>query len=236
MALPDPLTALARDHDLSFPLVVRAGSKAYGLDVEGSDDDTVGVFVATLRTLVSIDGLHRDTYTGEKPDFTVHEIGKFCRLALRGNPAILEVLWSEEALQCDALGRELVDGRRRFIHRGSLEVYVSYAAAQLKKMAAGKGIHARGGVYGTKFGMHLIRLLKSGLALGRTGEVTVRIPAREADLLREIRSGQQTMQQVIDLALPLLEDLQRLSADNGLPPEPDRRWVEDLVVRARMSR
>src|SRR5687767_234260 len=101
MELPEPLRRLADARKLSLSLVVRSGSKAYGMDVEGSDDDYVGVFVPRLAHLISMAGLERDTYAENDPDFTIHEIGKFCRLALKGNPAILETLWNPDVVVCD---------------------------------------------------------------------------------------------------------------------------------------
>jgi predicted nucleotidyltransferase len=98
-AVPHAVERLLRERDLELALLVRAGSKSYGLELAGSDDDYLGVFVPRLRELVSMRGLAAETHVGNEPDFTLHEIGKFCALALKGNPAILEVLWSR-AVPC----------------------------------------------------------------------------------------------------------------------------------------
>ena len=89
---PEVQETLTR-HDLGLCLLVQSGSKAYGISVEGSDDDYVGVFVPSLEKFLSIRGFGPETHAANDPDFTLHEIGKFCRLALKGNPAILETLW-----------------------------------------------------------------------------------------------------------------------------------------------
>src|SRR6185436_6970266 len=193
--VPKSIGELAASRHLAVCLLVRSGSKAYGIDVEGSDDDYVGVFIPRLRDFVSMAGLERDTYAENGPDFTIHEIGKFCRLALKGNPAILETLWNPNIVHRTEVGDELVRLKRQFLHRGSLDVYVDYAEAQLKKMVKGKGLHAKGGAYNGKYGAHLIRLLHSGLDLAQTGEVTVRVSSKLAETLLEIRSGQRTMEQ-----------------------------------------
>lgn len=77
---------------------MRSGSKAHGIDVEGSDDDYVGVFIPRLRDFVSMGGLERDTSAANDPDYAVHEIGKFCRLALKGT--------LEESFRSSALPEE----------------------------------------------------------------------------------------------------------------------------------
>ncbi|HLF93611.1 MAG TPA: nucleotidyltransferase domain-containing protein [Planctomycetota bacterium] len=236
MSVPDPIQAVLHADDLSLALLVRAGSKAYGIDVEGSDDDYVGVFVPPLRKFVSIHGIERDTYAGNGPDFTIHEIGKFCHLALKGNPAILEALWNPGILECDAWGRELLALRDRMVHRGSLEVYVAYAEAQMRKMVSGKGLHAKGGTYNGKYGAHLVRLLHAGIGLAAAREVMVRVPPDLAATLLSIRRAERSMEQVLEMARPLLERLKPLSETNTLPDKPDVEAVNDLVVRARLSR
>jgi len=234
--IPPVLRELASEKHLAYALVVRSGSKAYGIDVEGSDDDYVGVFVPRLRDLVSMGGIEKDTYAGNDPDYTVHEIGKFCRLALKGNPAILETLWNPDVIVCDGWGRALVGLRSRMLHRGSLVVYVEYAEAQLKRMVKGKGLHAKGGTYNGKYGAHLVRLLHAGIALAATGEVTVRVPPPLAALLLEIRTGKRSMEDVQALAAPLLDQLRRLASTNALPERPDTEAVDALVREARLSR
>lgn len=236
MPVPDAIRAVVEHDDLSLPLLVRAGSKAYGIDVEGSDDDYVGVFIPRLPRFLSIHGIAHDTYARNDPDFTIHEIGKFCHLALKGNPAILEMLWNPELLECDAWGRELLALRDRMLHRGSLEVYVAYAEAQMKKMVSGKGLHAKSGTYNGKYGAHLVRLLHAGIGLAAAREVMVRVPPALAATLLSIRKAERSMEQVLELARPLLERLKRLSETNTLPEKADVEAVNDLVVRARLSR
>jgi hypothetical protein len=81
--IPLSIASLLRERDLELTLLVRAGSKSYGLELAGSDDDYLGVFVPRLRELVSIRGLAAETHVGNDPDFTLHEIGKFCAGARR---------------------------------------------------------------------------------------------------------------------------------------------------------
>lgn len=221
--------------NLSLCLLVQSGSKAYGIDIEGSDDDFVGVFVPPLADFLSIYGFGPESHVGSDPDFTLHELGKFCRLALKGNPAILETLWNPNLVSQTPTGEALVSLRRKFLHRGSLNVYVDYAEAQLRKMVRGKGLHAKGGAYNGKYGAHLIRLLHSGLDLADTGEVTVRVSAELAAVLIEVRTGRRSMEDVLGMARPLLERLKGLARENRLPAHPDEPRINEFVVKARRS-
>lgn len=220
---------------LHLCLLVLSGSRAYGIEVEGSDDDYVGIFVPALEDFLGVYGFGPETHTGSGPDFTLHELGKFCRLALKGNPTILETLWNPNVVAQTPVGERLVGLRKSFLHRGSLEVYVDYAEAQLKRMVKGKGLHAKGGTYNPKYGAHLVRLLHAGIALAEAGEVTVRVPPEQAKTLLEIRSGARTMKDVLALARPLLERLKGLAKENPLPPQPDVAAVNALVVEARRN-
>lgn len=235
MLIPQQIDDVLSRGRLSLCFLVRSGSKAYGIDVEGSDDDYVGVFVPSLRDFLSLRGYGAETHAGNDPDFTLHELGKFCRLALKGNPAILETLWNPTVLHCTKVGEELVRLKRSFLHRGSLEVYVDYAEAQLKKMVKGTGLHAKGGTYNGKYGAHLIRLLHSGLDLAETAEVTVRVSPKLAETLLEIRTGKKSMAQVQAMARPLLEKLRGLTRENALPARADEERINAFVIEARRS-
>jgi predicted nucleotidyltransferase len=235
-AIPVAIARLARERDLEIALLVRAGSKAYGLELATSDDDYLGVFVPRLRELVSIPGLAAETHAGNEPDFTLHEIGKFCALALKGNPAILETLWNPCVLAETLWGGRLRALRGRCLHRGSLGVYVEYAEAQLRKMAKGQGLHAKGGSYNPKYGVHILRLLHAGLHLGREREVMVRVPPQLAATLMRVRKGELGAEDVVAMAGPLLAELRAAAAGSSLADAPDAAAFDDLVAAARLSR
>ncbi len=234
-SVPPEIRARIEQRASSLALLVRAGSKAYGIDIETSDDDYLGVFVARLRDFLSIEGIPSESIDGHDPDFTLHEIGKFCALGLKGNPAILETLWNPDVVIQDAWGRELISLRARFLHRGSLDVYASYAEAQLRKMVRGGSLHAKGSAYNAKYGTHLVRLLHCGLDLASTGEVRVRVGPELAKVLLQIRRGDLAESDVLAMAEPLLAALKRKTTSNDLPASADRDAIEDLVVRARLA-
>jgi predicted nucleotidyltransferase len=71
------------------------GSQAYGLDTDQSDFDRYGVFLAPTRSILGIYPIH-ETLTQTAPDSTMHELGKFVRLAIKANPTILDLLYLED--------------------------------------------------------------------------------------------------------------------------------------------
>jgi predicted nucleotidyltransferase len=78
------------------------GSHSYGLNVETSDIDLVGIYIASIDELLL--GNRRDNsdpgYIGqiqdEKGDIVLYEIERYIELAGKANPSVLECLFTEQ--------------------------------------------------------------------------------------------------------------------------------------------
>ena len=83
-----------REHTIYAAVV---GSRAFGLDTDDSDTDTRGVYVAPTEAFWSLakPPAHVD---GPEPEWFSWEVERFCELALKSNPNLLEVLHSRELL------------------------------------------------------------------------------------------------------------------------------------------
>lgn len=82
------LDRVRRSDVLLFETV--AGSHAYGTNLDGSDQDLRGVFVATRGLLGGLDRIEQ--VTDERNDQVYYEIGRFVELLLRNNPNALEII------------------------------------------------------------------------------------------------------------------------------------------------
>lgn len=111
-------------------LKVRAGSRAQGLETPESDEDSRGVCVPDKRSLFGLTPFEQWESPGG--DHVVYALAKFARLALAGNPNLLEVLWTEAPgiLFCDELGARLRAGRELFLSRRAGERFLGYAEEQ----------------------------------------------------------------------------------------------------------
>jgi predicted nucleotidyltransferase len=69
------------------------GSHSHNTQLPTSDVDYLLVYAAPRDAIL---GLFKrpDTVDGTKPDFQAHEVGKFCELLIKGNPAIVEMLFT----------------------------------------------------------------------------------------------------------------------------------------------
>ena len=95
------------------------GSTAYGLTTSSSDVDTLGAYVAPTEKVLGLSGHTYTTntivFSAPQPDGAFHELGKYCTLALKANPTILELLFLPDYVYCSKVGAELVSLRTKFL-------------------------------------------------------------------------------------------------------------------------
>ena len=127
---PDFSVQRVRQSDMLF-LDVIAGSHAYGTNVEGSDLDRRGIFVAPPGFLL---GLHRiKQVSDQRQDQVYFELGRFFELALKSNPNVLELLAiPEECIQKrHPLFLSLSQGL--FLSKECARTFSEYAMGQIRK-------------------------------------------------------------------------------------------------------
>ncbi len=131
---PQTPEALVRDHTV-YSCVM--GSRAFGLATEDSDTDRRGVFLAPTALY----------WRFEKPPTHVEgpgeeqfswELERFCELALRANPNILECLHSPLVERVDDTGRELLSLRDAFLSR---RAYETFTLPHARLRSRGRGPH-----------------------------------------------------------------------------------------------
>lgn len=216
---------LVRDHTI-YACVM--GSRAFGLATDGSDTDRRGVFLAPTPLFWRFDKppTHVDGPLEEQFSW---ELERFCELALRANPNILECLHSPLVEYVDDTGRELLALREAFLSRQALETFTRYALGQRKKLEADVRSH---GAPRWKHAMHLLRLLTSARDLLRTGRLTIDVGDQRAPLL-EVKRGEVPWPEVESRMSRLAREAEEASHRSPLPAEPDRPRVEDFLIRVR---
>lgn len=204
------------------------GSRAFGLATEESDTDVRGVFVAPTPLFWRLDKppTHLE---GPAPEQFSWELERFCELALRANPNILEVLHSPLPLHLDDTGRELLSLRTAFLTRQALTTFAGYAESQRRKIDADVRQY---GAPRWKHAMHLLRLLTSCRDLLRTGELTLDVgDARES--LLAVKRGEVPWPEIENWLNHLVTEATEAESTSPLPALPDRARVEDFLIRTR---
>ncbi|MFF0269589.1 DNA polymerase beta superfamily protein [Kribbella sp. NPDC004536] len=216
---------LVREYTIYAAIV---GSRAFGLDTEESDTDTRGVYVAPTEAFWSLakPPTHVD---GPEPEWFSWEVERFCELALKSNPNLLEVLHSPLVVRQTALGEELVHLRTAFLSQLAYQTYSGYVLSQFKKLETD---FRRDGAPKWKHVMHLIRLLLSARELLLEATLVVDVgPYRERLLM--IKRGELPWNEVERWRLDLHQDLDDALRRTVLPGTPDVATVDNWLRSVR---
>jgi uncharacterized protein len=224
-------TAASRD-DLYGHVIYRCviGSRAYGLDDAGSDTDRRGCYLPPADLHWSLAGVPEQL---ENPDTEecYWELGKFIALALKANPNILECLYTPLVEHATPLARELLAMRGAFLSRLVYQTYNGYVLSQFKRLEA--DVRTTGAIK-WKHAMHLVRLLLSGIAVLRQGEVAVRV-GEHRDRLLAIKRGNVPWDEVNAWRLALHRAFDVAYGASALPDEPDYTRANAFLLKARRS-
>ena len=211
-------------------LKVIVGSRAYGLERDGSDTDRRGVYVPPADLHWSLFGVPEQIEC-EASQECYWEVGKFLTLGLKANPAALELLHSPLIELACPLGRELLEMREAFLSRLVYQTYNGYVLSQFRKIE--QDLRSRGAIK-WKHAMHLVRLLLSGITVLREGFVPLRADEHRERLLA-IRDGQVPWPQVDAWRLALHHELDVAFATTKLPEYPEVERVNAFLLKARRS-
>lgn len=127
-------------------LKIRSGSHLYGTNTKDSDKDYLGVYLNTKEELLGLqtseeltDNIVSKAENGrnnkDAVDCKYYELRKFCRLAMNGNPTVLEILFvnKENIIEITKEGEELLKLRQEFVSKRIYNSFMGYAFAQKKK-------------------------------------------------------------------------------------------------------
>jgi predicted nucleotidyltransferase len=223
---------LPSEIDLSEHVIYRCvvGSRAYGLEQEGSDTDRRGIYLPPAELHWSLGGVP-DQLEIESTQECYWELRKFLILALKANPNVLECLYTPLVETATPRAEELLAERGRFLSRLVYQTYNGYVMSQFKKLE--QDLRSRGELK-WKHAMHLIRLLLSGITVLKEEMVQVGVEAQRERLL-QIRAGELPWEQVNEWRLQLHREFDQAYAVTRLPERPDYAWANAFLIRARRS-
>ena len=240
------------------------GSTLHGLHHGGQDDrDEMAVFIEAPEYLLGLarargirGGLYGFEHFVERTqpegvrsgpgdlDLVAYSLRKYMRLALKGHPTILLLLFAPERMvlvQTD-LGRELRGLAPAILSRRAGRGYLGYLHGQNERLLGARGqkrvnrpelVDAHG--YDTKYAMHAARLGYQGLELVESGRLTLPMPEPERSRVMAIRLGERSFEEAVAEIDEVEERLAEAVERTSLPPEPDRERVDAFLVEAYRS-
>jgi uncharacterized protein len=240
-------------------LRVPAGSTLHGLNLPGTDDsDEVGICVEDLRAAIGFAEFEQYIFrtAAEREgrqdapsqfgdlDLTIFSLRKFLRLAMQGNPQILQCLFvpPELCLTRTREGAELQALAPYIVSRLAGHRYLGYLEAQRQRLMGERGqkkvnrpeLEAKYG-FDTKYAMHILRLGVQGVELMSTGKLTLPIPEADRAYIFAVRTGQVPLQDVLTKAGELERQIKDMLLDAPIAAEPDREAVESWMTGVYMD-
>jgi uncharacterized protein len=209
---------------------VVVGSRAYGLDEDGSDTDRRGIYLPPAEAHWSLYGVPEQIEHKESEE-CYWELEKFLVLALKANPNVLECLYTPIIESCTPLAAELLEAKQAFLSRLVYQTYSAYVLSQFKKLE--HHLMSRGTIR-WKHAMHLVRLLLSGITVLREGFVPVRVQEHRERLL-SIRRGEVSWSEVDAWRAELHRAFELEFERTALPEWPDYDAANAFLIRARRS-
>lgn len=223
-------------------LITYKGSVTYGTQREGSDIDFLGICFPPEEAVFGLKKWEQKefnfTKNGLTYDGTIYDIRKFFRLAMNGNPNILESLFVEpkDVAFYNDYGGKILDERKEFLSRNKCyKSFTGYAYSQLYKLEKKeyKDSHRREEVekygYSLKNAYHLIRLMHQAIQILVERDLSVLRPERQ--LLLQIRNGKFTIEEIRAMADKLENQAKDAYIRSTLREEVDREKLEGLLMR-----
>lgn len=232
------------------------GSQAYGVSDDASDLDIYGWAIPPkddlfphLRGEIAGFGAPRERFeqlqqhhlndtnsdgTAASYDVTVFSVVKYFHLAMGCNPNILDSLFapSRWVLHCTRVGQIVRDERPLFLSQLVWPKFKGYAYSQLHKLATKSPTGRRADTvakhgYDTKYAYHVVRLLCEAEQMLVEGDLEL---GRDAAMLREIRAGAWTEEQLRAWASTKELELEAKWRSSALRPAPDEGAVKSLLL------
>jgi predicted nucleotidyltransferase len=237
------------------------GSTVHGLHHGGQDDrDEMAVFIEPPEYLL---GLRLARKSGVRTPYrfehwvertqpegarsgpgdldVAYSLRKYVRLALKGHPTVLLLLFVPDELTLveTELGRRLRQLRPAIISKRAGRGYLGYLRGQKERLIGTRGqkrvnrpelVEAHG--YDTKYAMHALRLGYQGVELLETGRVTLPIPESGRSRVMAVRRGERSFDEVLAEIDEVEQRLEAALEQTALPDSPDDDAVNAFLVDA----
>jgi predicted nucleotidyltransferase len=242
-----------RGPEVPFPEIIRAevGSTIHGVGKPGHEDrDEMGVCIEDASHVIGLENFEQYIYrtakerTGKQDakslpgdlDLTVYSLRKYLRLAVKGNPSVLLLLYVPEdrLVVQSALGKELQALAPSIAARSAGTQFLGFLTAQKQRLLKERGTShvPNRSDGGAKYAAHMLRLGYQGIEFLTTGRITLPMPEPEREIVYRCKMGEMDYNQVLNSVGQMEYELRDLLTTSPLQETPDREVVNDFLVSA----
>lgn len=217
------------------------GSISMGMYLKNwiDDKDIFGIFVPPKKYILGLEKWEIYEHKEGEYDWLYYNLQKFIRLALKGNPNTLCLLWLKPQyyIKITKWGQQLIGNRDIFVGKHCYHSFTGYAYGQLNRMTHFKfegymGEKRKALVkqfgYDTKNASHLIRLLKMGIEFLVEGKLNVL--REDNQYLLAIKRGEYKLEEIQQEAKRLFTLSHEAYVKSDLPKEPDYKKANELLI------
>ena len=219
--------------DKNICLLGLQGSRALGLaQTNDADYDFRGVFIAPNDQLLGLTQLKEtiEINMGAKDgeaEIVLHELKKFFKLALKGNPSILHLFFVPKWNIKTDVGDQIIANKNIFLGEKHIRnAFGGYAMSQILYLKRNHKFPARQKM--EKHVRHCFRLFDTGQELLETGHITLPLkdPQKYLDLQKE--TNHEKLFQMFEE-----RDKEFQQCKSCLPEYPDQYLANKLLVKLR---
>jgi predicted nucleotidyltransferase len=236
-----------------FPEIIRAevGSTIHGVGKPGAEDrDEMGVCIEPPSHVIGLEVFEQYIYRTAKErtgmqdakslpgdlDLTVYSLRKYLRLAAKGNPTVLLLLFVPEdrLVTQTPLGKELQALAPSIVSRSAGSQFLGFLTAQKQRLLKERGTAhmPKRSDGGAKYAAHMLRLGYQGIEFLTTGRITLPMPEPEREIVYRCKMGEMDYNQVLNSVGQMEYELRDLLTTSPLQETPDREVVNDFLVSA----
>jgi predicted nucleotidyltransferase len=225
------------------------GSTVHGLSNPGTDDrDEMGVCIEPPEYILGLRPFEHWVYRTQAEgvpsgpgdlDLTIYGLRKYCRLAMKGSPTVLLLLFidGEHVMVRTPLGEELQALAPAFVSKRAGRAFLGYLDAQRRGLLGERHatrtreLSTEHG-YDTKYAMHAVRIAYQGIELITEGRITLPVPEQARAHLMAVRRGELPLERVVTDLREKTAELEDAVLQSSLRDEADRDAVDAFLLRA----
>jgi hypothetical protein len=217
-----------------------AGSRCHNTHHLLSDRDYAGVYIVPTRDVVALnydtaeldsvchDDKKRDK--GKYPDHAFYEVLKFSKLLVKGNPTIIEMLFTEKNAEWSSEWEELRSIKSQFLTQQVVKHYLGFADGQMSHLR--RSYEAKKS--SENFAYHIFRLLGDASRIAQGGDPVIWKDNEERAFLMAIRRYEYdfpAIEAMVDERVAAIEELKPWK----LPEACDETFLNQWIVSLRKS-